>query len=497
MKKKIYLITGILIAALTFTACGAGSKKTAGKNEKTSIDTMSEDEQEKIYEKLFDINSKVSIDIDVSDEELQKIQDDYEKYSYTHSKSPIYRRADKVTITIDDDKYELDDVGIRMKGNMSRTDFYDEKKGGIYNLIHFKLSFDEAFDNEEYYGDDAEEWKDSEKLKERKARTFATLDKLEVKWNKNYDNAYVRQSYSYEMFRNFGVIAPKNSFAQVMRNGENYGVFMIGETVDKKFIERNFDEEDQGGDLYKASWTFKPANYTKQMTYGINNPDENKFYNLDLKTNKKTSQNEKLENMLNVLNGENVTKEDLEKVIDMDNFVKFAAVSYFLGNPDDLRNNYNNHYIYFLKSSGKAVFIPYDYDRTLGITHSYNPEYTGMTEVSPFSEYAEGNGSSQANPLYKYTILSNGYFIDEYKKSLAEIASSGWMQPQRIESEYETVRKNYEDVAVIDKKFENLENDRLEFSLDGEFNYGDDEYNMSVSEYMSRILDTYNSAIDK
>ena len=71
------------------------------------------------------------------------------------------------------------------------------------------------------------------------------------------------------------------------------------------------------------------------------------------------------------------------------------------------------------------------------------------------------------------------------------------MQPQRIESEYETVRKNYEDVAVIDKKFENLENDRLEFSLDGEFNYGDDEYNMSVSEYMSRILDTYNSAIDK
>ena len=61
MKKKIYLITGILIAALTFTACGAGSKKTAGKNEKTSVDTISEDEEEKIYEKLFDINSKVSI----------------------------------------------------------------------------------------------------------------------------------------------------------------------------------------------------------------------------------------------------------------------------------------------------------------------------------------------------------------------------------------------------------------------------------------------------
>ena len=29
-------------------------------------------------------------------------------------------------------------------------------------------------------------------------------------------------------------------------------------------------------------------------------------------------------------------------VVDIDNFLAYAAVSYIVGNPDDLRNNYNN-----------------------------------------------------------------------------------------------------------------------------------------------------------
>ena len=56
----------------------------------------------------------------------------------------------------------------------------------------------------------------------------------------------------------------------------------------------------------------------------------------------------------------------------MDNFLKFEAVSYFLGNPDDLRNNYNNYYIYFNKSTGKMIFIPYDLDRCLGVTNGWD-----------------------------------------------------------------------------------------------------------------------------
>ena len=40
-----------------------------------------------------------------------------------------------------------------------------------------------------------------------------------------------------------------------------------------------------------------------------------------------------------------VTKEQLAEVIDIDNFLLFEAVSYFAGNPDDVRNNYNTQFL--------------------------------------------------------------------------------------------------------------------------------------------------------
>ena len=499
VKKK--LLSGFIFltvtAAITAGCSGKNLNNTNNTSEENvlkSEETFSKEAQEKIYEELFDINNKVTIDIDMKETEIAKMEEDFKTYYKIRSKSPIYRKADKVTITIGDESYEIEDVGVRMKGNLSRTSFYNPLNG-IHNMIHLRLSFDETFDETEYYGKEAQEWTDDEAKEQRKKRTFAGLDGLEVKWNRNYDNAYVRQRYSYEMFRNFGVPAPQSSFANVTLGGDNYGVFFIGEPVDKKFIERYIDEEDTGGDLYKGGWTYSPADYTLNMTYGVADKDSGDFYNMSLKTNKSTSVHVDMKNLLDMLNSDSVTKEDFEKYVDVDEVVKFMAVSYFLGNPDDLRNNYNNHYVYFNKSTGKAILIPYDYDRTLGVTYSYNPDGTGMTEVSPFSENAEALGQKQNNPLYKYSILENGFFRNEYKEALKEIADSDWMSPERIESEYEIVKNNYEDVAVVEKKLDNVQNDKLGFGLEGEFVYGDDGSNMSVREYMTRIMNTYNSVI--
>ena len=130
-----------------------------------------------IYNELFDINNKVSIYIDINEAELLKIQKDYEDFSSRGSKSPIYRMCDLV-ITINCDQYYLNEVGIRMKGNTSRTNFYDEAKG-IYNFINYKLKFTETFDDEDdYKEDEIKVWEDTAARKERKNRTFATLEGL-------------------------------------------------------------------------------------------------------------------------------------------------------------------------------------------------------------------------------------------------------------------------------------------------------------------------------
>ena len=109
----------------------------------------------------------------------------------------------------------------------------------------------------------------------------------------------------------------------------------------------------------------------------------------------------------------------MAELVDMDYFVKYEAVSYFVGDPDDARNNYNNHYVYFLKSSGKAIFIPCDLDRTFGITKSYNPSGDAMVSISPYSKRAMGTGGEQQrNPLYIKTVCRGGYYVDEYTKAL-------------------------------------------------------------------------------
>ena len=207
-------------------------------------------------------------------------------------------------------------------------------------------------------GNEAINW-DANLRKQRKSRTFATLDGLELKWNRNFDGTYVANYYGNIMFRNFGVYAQNTSLANVRFGGYNYGVYTIYEPVGKKFLKRYMPGANTG-DLYKCGWSNKGANYTTDSLNSVGVETPNRQLTYDLKTNKTTSNHSSLKNLINQINS-NSSKQTFANVVDADNFVMFAAVSYFEGNPDDLRNNFNNHYVYF--RNGKAIFFPYDYDR--------------------------------------------------------------------------------------------------------------------------------------
>lgn len=493
MKRKISLILVVCMLVCILSGCGKDEKKGAADNKGGSSEVNSKvSEDDEIYEQLFDINNTISMQIDISQEELDKIQKDYEYYDSINSKSPIYRKADKVTITVGDSVYEIEEVGIRLKGNTSRVPVYDEETGKP-NLSHYRISFNETFDDVEYYGESANVWASEEERQARKDRTFAGLNDMEIKWNKNYDNSHVREIYAYEVFRNFGIYAQRVNLCSLGINGENYGVVNIYEPVDRLFIEKRLPEEDWGGDLYKCAWTYKPANYVAgSVTYGIDDLDAGQFHNFDLKTNKKDSTFATLEKMLETVNSSELTKESFESVIDTEYFEKFLAVSYFMGNPDDIRNNYNNHYVYFLKSSGKAIFIPYDYDRCLGITYGWNPDGSGMTYVSPYSEDAESMGRSQTNPVIKAAILGDApYCLEGYNKALEEIAGSEWLTEEKFQTYYDAAKENYEAVVKPTLDFENADEDMFGFNLDGEYTSGD-ETNMSFKVYIDEIMAYYN-----
>lgn len=443
---------------------------------------------EEIYQQLFDPNTKLEINLDMSDEELQKLQQDYERYRNMGSKSPIYRLGN-LTITMTTEQgtvsYVIQEVGVRMKGNTSRTSFYNSSEG-IYNYIHLKLDFQETFDDEGYYGTGFRVWDSEEERDARKDRTFATLEKLEMRWNKLYDATYLKESYAYEVFRSEGVLAPQCNIGVLDWSGARMGIYTVEEPVDKVFIQRYVSPEDAGGDLYKLGWTNEGATFTNTNSIGVENEDKGQFFVYDLKTNKKKSTHEDLINLINTLNSGAVTKESFASVVDVDNFLRFAAVSYFMGNPDDLRNNYNNCYVYFLKSSGKAIFIPYDFDRCLGVNREWNPNGNSMTADNP---YGEGN---QQSPLFRYSVDKGGFYTAEYTRVLLEVAENELLTADAFARRFAIAQGMYANQVTPERNLKNAEGRDFSFDLNrtGSASGGS---NMSFKDYISAKMNAFRS----
>lgn len=447
-----------------------------------------------LFNDLFDHNNHVSFKLNISDSELKKIQKDYEKYSSMGSKSPIYRMADLVvTITKPDgtvNRYVIEQVGVRMKGNTSRTSFYNDWDG-MYNLVHFKISFQETFDEAEYYGNDALTWSDSSARKARKNRTFATLEKIDIRWNRNDDTTYIRESYAYDLYREFGVLAPHTNLASVDIGADHAGVWVIYEPIDKIFLEKNLPPEALGGDLYKLGWTSEGATFTSFSSYGVEDEDACKFYVYDLKTNKKTSTHESLRNLINTIKSSSVTKEKFASVVDMENFLYYCAVSYIVGNCDDLRNNYNNSYIYFRADTGKLMVIPYDMDRGLGV-NTWNPYGHGMTKDDPFA--TNNVCGDQKNPLFLKTVCKGGMFIDEYIEALKVVDASEMLTNESFKAAFDTASALYSGDATPSKNYNNAGGYKFRFDINRTCSANESK-NMSFADYMYAKRNTLYKAI--
>lgn len=479
------IIACIVAAALVLAAIGA-LHFNAEKSPEDAI--LLDDEQsaqaveeQALFDELFDINSTVDISVNISREQLAKIQEDYTYYSAIGGHSTAYRIADSVTFTVNGKKYVIRDVGLRMKGSSSRSNYYNDILG-IYNLVHFKMSFNETFDDNEDYGLDTRSWSSPEERQKRQNRTFATMKGLELKWNITADNTYVRNIYANELFRDYGIPVQRCHLATYSMGGCKMGIYRMFEPVNEDFIHRYFPPEDWGGDLYKVRCTdATPASYLLSNTYGICDKKKGVFYNFDLKTNKDTSGHESLRRLLEVINRPDATREELDSVADTDELALFNAVNFITGNQDDLRNNYNNHFLYFRKSDGKAVFIPYDCEVCLGDTYVSAELGESLTELSPYYEYISRYGAVQEHPLVRQTVLRGGYYTDQYTAYLRDIAGSKWMTEAHYRTFYDPVAAHYSDKVLSRYHFFSTFNKNMAFSMEGGEAYNG---NQSVGEFM-------------
>lgn len=437
-----------------------------------SIDEVTSDD-------LFNIGNTVDISISISDEELNKLQDDYE----TGYKNDTYHVADSVTINLTNYEqtftWNFNNVGIRQKGNTSRKDIL--KNGEINTKNHFKLSFDETFDDVEKYSTSfIEEMKTKMDGEDYSEREFLGLDGLDFKWNRNEDTTYIKEIYCSYIYKAGGIIAQRiglSTLSMIQKDNDNksysFGLCTIYEPAKKQLIKKSFQDNDKYlnaptwkeekkgtfgienvnyGDFYKCTWGVGEgsSNTGSSLTsvsisnkkIGIANISGSYIPTYERKTNTDitTYTDTQLKNAVNTF--ENSTYSDIEKIVDLEYLSKLSAINYIIGNPDDYRYNYNNYMIYFRRVDGKMMIIPIDNDRVLGITKGMNFE-NGNTSSKPFS--TSTFAGNQINPLLLKTILSSDSNKSKtnYVDVIKSLLSSDWSKPSTFDQYMNKAMNSY------------------------------------------------------
>ena len=418
----------------------------------TALVNLTAAESELYYHDLFDLNNKIEINIDISNEELKKINDDYMRNTY--------REANMMTFTISYPSggkaiCEVPSVGIRMKGNTSRTSFLNNNE--IYNNVHYTISFDETFDDEEeYLPNEIKAWTDTNLRKERKNRTVFGLSKIEIKFNREGDASYSRDIYASQVYKNNNILAQKMTLGEVKFKNQTLGegvstLYKIYEAVDSNFIKRYVASDNSNGDLYKATYGkvsgMPTLNQTNSNAYGVDTTiyKDQQPMSYDLKTNKKKSTHEMMKRFLGYINSNSSDlSSTLMDYMDEEYFYTFMAIEYLTGDWDNFLYDSNNYYLYF-SDAGLAYFIPYDMDRCFGIQAKVHD----MVNKNITDSWNLQGNKNRSNLLLK-TIFKNG--SEAQKKFIAkvkEIAPSILNFDSFKNNVYNFIYNNYNDIEDI------------------------------------------------
>ena len=347
-----------------------------------------------------------------------------------------------IDIEVGDYRFSFQDAGLRMKGNTSRARFFE---GGRFDrMTHFKISFKATFDDAMY--DDSplrpfkHDWTGKEaERKKRKDRNFLGLEKLDLKYvprNKDGDDGcYLREVYAYESFRSQGLDASMATIgvtSLVCEQQSIMGAYEFVEPIDKEFLKRRYGKQEAQGDLYKCVYNgMGKADLTRsgaidKTTFehipngkiGVEDNYNHYVPCYQLKTNDKNMQESDFSSMCHFMEVlwrclyDNGDKASLESVLDIEQFLKMSALSFLLGNFDDQRYDYNNFYLYFRPSDGKAIIFPYDWDWCLGLDAGHD-----MASKNPLDSWTL-DGQTNSN-LYLATLIDNGsvsYSLEGYQQ---------------------------------------------------------------------------------
>jgi spore coat protein CotH len=249
-----------------------------------------------------------------------------------------------------------------LKGNSTLTSIW---RSGIYKLP-FRLQFDEF---EDKYPD----------IKDQRFYGFKEVSMSPA----SKDASLIREKVTADIFRMAGIPAAKTAFYKVyidFGEGIKYcGVYCMVEVLDDTMIKDQFGESK--GNIYKPEGT--GANFAE----GTFNKD-----GFEKKNNETAADWSDIQAIFTALHAKNRTTDaatwrtNLEKVMNMEHFVKWLAVNTTLVNWDTYGAMAHNYYLYNSPTQ-KMTWIPWDDNEALTSNARVNLPLSGIAATWPFIKY--------------------------------------------------------------------------------------------------------------
>lgn len=268
---------------------------------------------------LFDTSYLHEVRISSSDPNFwPQLEADYNTWLTSGVEIP-YRHA---TVAIDGTS--MDDVGIRQKGFSSNFFTDTTKKPLKLNFGIFSIDDEREFDDV------------------RKVNLMNGIG----------DPAIAKDKLVYDMFRMHGVPGPRVAHAKVYVNDVFWGVYALIEQIDKRYLKRNFADND--GNLWKnkgnsdLGWTGpNQTNYPFELQTNEDENDWSEFFNF-------------VEFINNSSDVEFATQ--LADIFELDEYLKILAIDIISNNWDSYLDHGRNWYMYYEPRIDKMHWIPWDYN---------------------------------------------------------------------------------------------------------------------------------------
>jgi len=282
------------------------------------------------------------------------------------------------------------------------------------------------------------------------------------------DPTFLREVLAYELFEQMDVPTPRASFVDLWVNDTHLGLYTMVEAIDKSFLNRHFTENT--GNLYKPempaaylNWTeeeYKKQQAKSDVTEYDNRMDETNVNlgggnlmeimkalepgenvsraapmqnfpfipgipggprgdlvgQMGLKTNENKRDHSLMFRLLDIINNEpdETFPAKIEKVLNVDEVLRFLAVSTLVVHLDNYIAMGHNYYLY--EDRGKFVILPWDLNMAFG---TFNFSLNRDQLINYYIDEPSG-GPMEERPLVK-RLLSHQPYIDTYHGYLEEL----------------------------------------------------------------------------